>query len=187
MKVSELVEKVGKVKSENMKSNMLKELLKVKEYVSVIEKINLANVVVKVATHDHDSEGKELGFKINSCTKYIFHVMGMIELYTNLEIDRKNVFNEYDELSKTGLLNEITGLIGKDEIEECHAYLEMVWGDALQNYFTPAAFIKEQVERFGTLAGVTLSPIFEQATKALENLDDEKVKQITDAIGKLRK
>ena len=184
MKVSELVEKVGKVKSENIKSNMLKELLKVKEYVSVVEKINLADGVVRVSIHEHDKDGKEIGFRINSIAKYIFHIMGMIELYTNIEIDRKNVFDEYDLLSKSGLLSEITELIGKDEIEECHAWLEMAWNDALQNYFTPAAFIKEQVERFGTLAGVTLSPILEQAAKALENLDDEKVKAIVDAIGK---
>ena len=187
MKVDELVKDVEKIKSESSKLNILKENLKIKEYVSVADKINLADRVVEASVYKHDSDGNRLEFKVNSVSKYIFHIMGIVGLYTNLELDDKNVIKEYDMLNKTGILNKITEIIGKDEIDECHAFLEMVWGDALQNYFTPAAFIKEQTKRFGTLAGVTLSPILERATKALENLDDKKINQIIDVIGKLKK
>ena len=158
-------------------------MLNVKSYVSIAKKIDLADRVVKAATNERDNAGNVVGFKVNSLTKYLLHVLGLIELYTDIEIDYNKAIEEYDLLNSNGFIEIILKQIGEKEIAECQLCLDMVWGDVIQNTLSPQAFIKEQVTRFGNLAGTTLSPMIEGLTKAVEGLDDEKVKAIVEAIG----
>lgn len=184
MKVSYFVKKAKKVTNDNIKEKRINGMLNVKHYVSIAKKIDLADNVVKAATTERDKDGNVIGFKVNSLTKYLLHVLGLIGLYTDLEIDYSNAIEEYDLLNSNDFISMIIRQIGESEIAECQLCLDMVWNDVIQNTLSPQAFIKEQVTRFGTLAGATISPMIEGLTKAVEGLDDEKVKAIVEAIGK---
>ena len=183
MKISDFVKEVNKVSNDSMKEKRIKTMLNVKPYVSIADKINLAENVTRAATNEVDKNGNIIGFKINSLTKYLLHVLGLVGLYTDLEIDYKNAVGEYDLLNSNGLIATIIKQIGENEIAECQLCLDMMWNDMIQNTLSTHAFIKDQVTRFGTLAGATLSPMIESLAKAVDGLDDEKVKAIVDAIG----
>lgn len=191
MKIKEFIDAVNetnaKVVNEKIRTTKINDLLKTKSYVGVVDKINLAEKVTVVSIHSHDEAGNVNGLKINSVSKYILHIMGLIELYTDLEIDTNNLLAEYDLLNSNGLIETIINSIGEKEITECQMFIEMVWNDAIQNELTPQAFIQSQVTRFGTLAGATIAPVIEGLSKSLENLDEDKVKMIMDTLGNMRK
>lgn len=181
MTVKEFVEDISEVTIDSLKEKRINSILKPKKYVSIVDKINLADKVSKAATHEFDKDGNIIGFKINSLTKYILHVMGLIELYTDIDVDRANILKEYDLLNENGLIEVIVNLIGEHEIAECQMCLNMIFDDTIQNEMSTEAFVKSQVERFGTLVGTTLSPalnvISEQLSKFSPEQIDEVIKQ----------
>lgn len=187
MKIKDFVNEVNKVANESIKTNRINGMLKTKNYISVAQKIDLADRVTKVTTHKYDNAGNAIGFEVHSPSKFLLHTMGLVDLYTDLDVDMSNIMDEYDLLNSNGLIEVILNSIGETEIAECEMFLDMIWHDTIQNELSPYAFIQNQVTRFGTLAGVTMSSVLEGLTKAIENLDDDKVRVIVDALGNMRK
>lgn len=178
MKIQEFVDEALKVTNDSIKEKRINSMLKTKSYVSIIDKINLADRVTKAATHEFDKDGNIVGFKVNSLTKYILHVMGIIEMYTDLEINNGNILAEYDLLNENGLIEIIVKSIKEQEIAECQMCLDMVFNDAIQNEMSTEAFIKRQVERFGTLVGTTLSPALTVIGEQLSKISPEQIDAI---------
>ena len=54
----------------------------------------------------------------------------------------------------------------------------MKFADEMQNKLSTEAFISNQVERFGVLAGTVLSPIIESFTTAINNLTPEQTEKV---------
>ena len=50
------------------------------------------------------------------------------------------------------------------------------------NKYENHAFIADQVDRFGTLIGVTLKPVLDKLATELENMDDEKITKLSKAL-----
>lgn len=185
MNVKEFIEESKKISNDSIKESRDKSLLNVKEYVGFAEKIALADRVVKICTNQVPEEDGSVGeFKINSATKYLLHVLGIIDLYTDLDIDYSNAISEYDMLAKDDYISKIIQLIGEREITECQMLLDFVYNDSIQNNLSPHAFIHSQIERFGVLTGSTIAPAIDALTKALENMDDKQIDKIVKAIGK---
>ena len=177
MKVKEFVEECNKVANDSIKASRISSYLKVKPYVNFLNKVDLANRVVKRSVYDLDENGI-LSINVKSEVKYILHVMGMIELYTDLDINYENILEDYDLLNQSGLLMEIVKLIGDKEVGECQMLLDMKFTDEMQNKLSTEAFISSQVERFGVLAGTVLSPIIESFTTAINNLTPEQTEKV---------
>lgn len=177
MKVKEFVEECNKVANDSIKASRISSYLKVKPYVNFLDKVALANRVVNRSVYDLDENGI-LGINVKSDVKYILHVIGMIELYTDLEINYENILEDYDLLNQSGLLVDIFKLIGDKEVGECQMLLDMKFADEMQNKLSTEAFISNQVERFGVLAGTVLSPIIESFTTAINNLTPEQTEKV---------
>lgn len=178
MKVKEFVEECNKVANDAIKASRISSYLKVKPYVSFLDKVTLANRVVKSSVYDLDENGIPVRINVKSDVKYLLHVMGMIELYTDLEVNYENILEDYDLLNQSGLLVDIIKLIGDKEVSECQMLLDMKFADEMQNKLSTEAFISNQVERFGVLAGTVLSPIIESFTTAINNLTPEQTEKI---------
>lgn len=181
MTIKDFVQEANKVANDSIKAKRIDGMLKTKKYLNIASKIDLSDKITSAALTKKDADGNE-EFHINSVTKYILHVMTMVDLYTDLEVDFKNLLAEYDLLNENGLLEVILSQIGEKEIAECQMFLDMAWNDRIQNELSTHAFISKQVDRFGTLAGVTLSPVIASLTKTISELDDDKVKQIVEAV-----
>lgn len=183
MTVKEFLEDLNKVTGKTVKEERMKKNLNVKQYVSFIDKVNLAERVVYHSTHDFDQEGNVVGdITINSISKYLLHVMGIIDMYTDLDINYGNLVEDYDLLNVNGMIQEIVTLIGEKEIAECQMLLDMKLGDFMQNKLSVYSFVRDQVERFGTLSGITLSSIKEGFTNAVDSLTPEQVEQFASAF-----
>lgn len=183
MTVKEFLEDLNKVTSKTVKEERMKKNLNVKQYVSFIDKVNLAERVVYHSTHDFDQEGNVVGdITINSISKYLLHVMGIIDMYTDLDINYNNLVEDYDLLNVNGMIQEIVTLIGEKEIAECQMLLDMKLGDFMQNRLSVYSFVRDQVERFGTLSGITLSSIKEGFTNAVDSLTHEQIEQFANAF-----
>ena len=177
MKIKEFVEECNKVANDSIKASRISSYLKVKPYVNFLDKVALANRVVNRSVYDLDENGI-LSINVKSDVKYILHVIGMIELYTDLEINYENILEDYDLLNQSGLLVDIFKLIGDKEVGECQMLLDMKFADEMQNKLSTEAFISNQVERFGVLAGTVLSPIIESFTTAINNLTPEQTEKV---------
>ena len=57
----------------------------------------------------------------------------------------------------------------------------------MTNQYETHSFISNQVERFGTLIGVTLKPVLEKISEQIENMSDEDVDKFTNKVEKLLK
>ena len=137
MTVKEFLEDLNKVTGKTVKEERMKKNLNVKQYVSFIDKVNLAERVVYHSTHDFDQEGNVVGdITINSISKYLLHVMGIIDMYTDLDINYGNLVEDYDLLNVNGMIQEIVTLIGEKEIAECQMLLDMKLGDFMQNWYS---------------------------------------------------
>lgn len=184
MTVKEFLEDLNKVTGKTVKEERMKKNLNVKQYVSFVDKVNLAERVVYHSTHDFDQKGNVVGdITINSISKYLLHVMGIIDMYTDLDINYNNLVEDYDLLNVNGMIQEIVTLIGEKEIAECQMLLDMKLGDFMQNKLSVYSFVRDQVERFGTLSGITLSSIKEGLANAVASLTPEQIEQFASAFG----
>lgn len=182
MTVSEFIEKRNNIKADRLKPKI--EL--VTSYLSFTEKLELVKRVTDCSMFEIDEKGKKTGkVSINSIFMYLFFTLSIVDKYTNLDIKFNDVHNEYDLLKKNGLLDEIVcldlnnpGLIPINEYSELKSYLDMETNDILQNNLSMQSFISNQVERFGTLIGITLEPVIDKLTNAIENMDDKQIENI---------
>ena len=73
-------------------------------------------------------------------------------------------------------------MIPEKEITEFKMICDMKKSDMLQNKYENHAFIADQVDRFGTLIGVTLKPVLDKLATELENMDDSKIEKLSKAL-----
>ena len=78
-------------------------------------------------------------------------------------------------------------LIPASEISELRSMIDLKQRDEMTNQYETHSFISNQVERFGTLIGVTLKPVLEKISEQIENMSDEDVEKFTNKVEKLLK
>lgn len=189
MKIIDFVEGYNKTTT-NLKDRYLKEKLEIRNYISFADKCDLAERVIKATTFEKDLNGENTGnIKINSISRYLLFTLSIIDIYTNLEVDFNNVISEYDLLKSNGLLDLFIGaeysLIPNEEFCEAQTLLNIYLDDILQNNMSTQAFIQNQVTRFGTLIGVTLSPIMDKLADNINSLDEKTVEKMGKQLDKM--
>lgn len=203
MYIKEFVEKYNAIATDRLKEDYLNDNLHIKTYLPFLKKDAIARVVVDRSTYKYENYTKEDGaigsrktdeIKVNSVAQYILFCRVVIENYTNLEVETEGFFEEYDLLKQSGLLDKL--MVGNDieqplipmsEISELRTLVDMKQKDEIFNNGTPQSFISGQVERFGTLLGVTLKPIMEKISEQLENITEEDVEKFANKFEKVVK
>lgn len=115
MKINEFVQKVSENKAKlynkadkNALSNFIKQTLNIKSYISIKEKKQLVeDIVSETIIYENGL------LKFNGIDQYIVYAMKCIEAYTDLELSN-DIEDDYDELSKTGLLEAITSTFAEE-------------------------------------------------------------------------
>lgn len=169
---------------DQLKENLVKSVMK-PHYVSYEMKITICEMIIDNSYYKKDAEGNKTNkLHINSPAQFMLYHMNLINQYTSITIDFSNVLEEFNLLNESGLLDIIFSRIPEKEVKEFRMILDMVENDTLQNEYETHAFISNQVERFGELAGATLSPLLEIIGKNLENLDEKKLEKILNKVMK---
>ncbi len=69
--------------------------------------------------NDGNTQSRKTGnIKLDSVVQYLLFNRIIIEYYTNLEIETKGFYEEYDMLCQNGIMEQIASLIPKEEINE---------------------------------------------------------------------
>lgn len=203
MKIKEFVENFNNIDTNSLKWRYIKDNLEIKTYLPVLTKDTLATLLVEKTIYEYEKYIDENGevkqrqtnrIEINSNAQRILFCRLVVENYTNLEVETSTFFEEYDLLKESGLLNmlmshteEEPSLVPVEELIELHKMIENKQNDIIFNHSTPQAYISDQIERFGTLLGVTLTPILEKISKSIEEIDEKDVEKISSKINKLIK
>ena len=178
MKIKEFTEKYNAIATDRLKEDYLNNNLHIKTYLPFLTKVTLADKLARVTTLDKDTGN----INIKSDVNYLLFCRTIIEQYTDLQVETEGFYDEYDLMNESGLLDKIMQMIPEKEIAEFKMICDMKKSDLLQNKYENHAFISDQVERFGTLIGVTLKPMLDKLATELENMDDEKITKLSKAL-----
>lgn len=165
---------------DSLKEQYIKDNLKIIPYVPYVVKGSLADSLLKIIMVDEDGN-----VRVNSYVEYLLLTRIFIEQYTNLEVETEGFFEEYDALKKSGLFDLLfiwtddkPPLIPYAEMEEFKFIINEKKKDIMTNKYEIHSFIKEQVERFGKLANVTLNPIVDAVSKLIEDVPEEDINKV---------
>lgn len=178
MKIKDFVEKYSVIATDRLKEDYLKDNLHTNAYLPFLTKVTLADKLAKVTTLEKDTGNVNIKSDVN----YLLFCRTIIEQYTDLQVETEGFYEEYDLLNESGLLDKIMQMIPEKEIAEFKMICDMKKSDLLQNKYENHAFIADQVDRFGTLIGVTLKPVLDKLTTELENMDDSKIEKLSKAL-----
>lgn len=186
-----------------MQENYIEENLVITPYLSFIKKDSLAGKLVDISTYvfeDYTKEDGNIGrrktnkIEVNSTGQYLLFCRLVIENYTNLTVETEGFYEEYDALKECGLLDKLmvstetrASLIPMDEIAELRALIDFKQKDAIFNATEIHNYIGSQVERFGTLLGVTLKPVMDKIAENLENMTEQDVEKLSKKVDKVMK
>ena len=178
MTIKEFTEKYNAIATDRLKEDYLNDNLYIKTYLPFLTKVTLADKLAKVTALDKDTGN----INVKSDVNYLLFCRMIIEQYTDLQVETEGFYEEYDLLNESGLLDKIMQMIPEKEIAEFKMICDMKKSDLLQNKYENHAFIVSQVDRFGTLIGVTLKPVLDKLATELENMDDSKIEKLSKAL-----
>ena len=197
MRLLEFVERYNNMANQQLKDKFIKEKVKITPYVSIIKKDAYAQLIVDKTTFEqeaYDDNGttkyrKTDKIRVNSVAQYVQFCRAVIELYTDLEIDKddKGFIKEYDALKSSDLLDilmvgsdKADPLIPMSELSEFKTILTMKQSDTQFNETTTQAFISKQIERISDLANATLTPFMDVVSKKLDEIPKEELDKIVE-------
>ena len=183
MYIKDFVEKYNAIATDRLKEDYLNDNLHIKTYLPFLTKVTLADKLAKVTTLDKDTGNVNVKSDVN----YLLFCRMIVEQYTDLQVETEGFYEEYDLLNESGLLDKIMQMIPEKEITEFKMICDMKKSELLQNKYENHAFIADQVDRFGTLIGVTLKPVLEKISEQIENMSEEDVEKFTNKVEKLLK
>lgn len=166
-------------KTPEKQAEFIKEHVK-NNYIPYEKKADVAKAIVKASYYQRTKNRGEIEreeFHIDSVAKYMLTCLSMVDLYTDIERSKNEgkSLEEFNTLNGSGVLDLIIQNIDDRELKEFNMVLQMTCDDLMANEYENHAFIRAQVDRFGTLISTALSPI-------LEGLDLDKVKELIEQV-----
>ena len=180
MYIKEFVEKYNAIATDRLKEDYLNNNLHIKTYLPFLTKVTLADKLAKVTTLDKDTGNVNVKSDVN----YLLFCRTIIEQYTDLQVETEGLYDEYDLMNESGLLDKIMQMIPEKEIAEFKMICDMKKDDIIFNQSTPKAFVNQQIERITNIASVALKPVLDKLATELENMDDEKITKLSKTLEK---
>lgn len=189
--IKKFVEEYENRATDRLKEEYLNDYLEVKKYIPFVLKDALAASIVNTTCFEtvekKDIDGnvtrERTGrVKINSVLRRLLFYRCLIEQYTNLKVESEGFHEEYDLLNSLGILDKIIQMVPARELVEFSQIVDMKISDTVSYYNTPQKFVSDQVERLGTLIGVTLNPFLEKLTDQLGELDEEHIDKLAKIV-----
>lgn len=132
-------------------------------YIDFVTKNVYCDSIIKASTTVKDGDREFI--KINSTSRYVFFVMRLIQLYTDIELDNENIISEYDKLNEVGAINVLMSAIPESEYTEFETILNMKLDDFITNEYSVTALF------YNLKQGFNISE--EIINSVLENLKEQ--------------
>lgn len=169
MTVKEFVDKYNELQNDQLKEKQIESIIK-RNYAPITEKKAALDLMFNKCIKEKD--GVEY---VDSFLMQIGLMSVILALYTNIDCDNSNAFDNYDLLVKNEIYPMIICKIGEKEIKELkniYSYIE----ETFLNQQTFEAFFAKQITRFGELFGHISNSGLNALTKVLNN--EEKINKI---------
>lgn len=118
------------------------------KYVPFLEKVTKCKHIVDITMTDEKGV-----FNQRTPSRFLTFTMTMLTSYTDLEIDKEKIWEEYDKLDEIGALEHINAAIPPNEVNEFNTLLAMTVDDYMTNHRSIVAYfdqymneIKQQVD-----------------------------------------
>lgn len=176
MKVDTFLKLYNTKKTEEEKTATIAQIMN-NTHIGYADKVDRAGIIAQNSYHVKETgvDGVEREvFRQNSAAKYMLYSLTLVDLYTTLEIDFKQSLELFEKINGE-ILDMIIMSIDERERKEFQMLLDFACDDLLVNEYEPHAFIREQVERFGSLFGAIVAPV-------IENIDVSKIQEVMNKI-----
>ena len=175
MTVKEFVE--GYASAEN-KRGYVTNNLKVTDYASFNTKVAYAENIVKNTCLDESGDYREDSVQLDLMIDW-----STLRIYTDLQLDPQKVVEEYDMLSKSGLLNMLIDYISNETHEDSYKFTQIVYdkkSDLKNNVYEIHHFIARCIMNLSPL----VTPLLEQLGNLLSQVDTDAITDmVKDKIG----
>lgn len=140
----------------------------VTDYIDFLTKSVYCEKIIDVTCYIKDGERKIV--KINSANRYLFYIMRMIELYTDIELNQERIWEDYDKLNKAGAIGVIMAAIPKSEQSEFSTILNMKLDDFRDNVYSLEAIAYNFKESL-SLSEEVINSVIEDLKKQVETAE----------------
>ena len=189
-KVKSFVEEYEKCSNNDDKAKFLKSNLKTEKYISYADKLTLAENIINHSSYAMVREDGVLKqtdrIALNSPMRYILFVMTIVDKYTNIEVDFKNIMPDFDALNFNGLIEVVFEKVGDKETAEFNTVVDMVLNDFMANKYQFRNYISDTFSRFSGLVE-KCAPLIENITSKLDSMSEEDMEKLSGLIGKATK
>ena len=168
----------------NAMSNFIRDRLQINEYIPFNEKRKIVEMVVMQNLKEED------GVKhYDSIGSYMSFIIAMLISHTTLEMS-ENPFDDYDELSKNGLLEPIMGTFKKD-YDECETLLKATIVEKLEDNnlnVLVGKFLNNILKRFDAFGDVVKDKFGNVNLKDIigANIKEEDITKLIGVLDKLK-
>ena len=188
--VKGFVEEYEKCSNNDDKARFLKNKLKTEKYMPYADKMAIAENIVKHSSYKMIKEDGDLKqtdrIALNSPMRYILFVMTVVDKYTNIEVNFKNVMPEFDALNFNSLIEVIFEKVGDKEIAEFNTVVDMVLNDFMANKYQFRNYIDDTLSKISGLVE-KCAPLIDNIASKLDSMSEEDVEKLSGLLGKVTK
>ena len=188
--VKSFVEEYKKQVNDADKAKFLKNKLKTEKYMPYADKLALAENIVKSSSYAMIKEDDVLKqtdrIALNSPMRYILFVMTVVDKYTNIEVNFKNIMPEFDALNFNSLIENIFEKVGDKETAEFNTVVEMVLNDFMANKYQFKNYIDDTLLKVSGLVE-KCAPLIDNIANKLDSMSEEDVEKLSGLLGKVTK
>ena len=188
--VKSFVEEYEKQLNDADKAKFLRSKLKTEKYMSYADKLTTAENIVKSSSYAMVKEDGKLKqtdtIALNSPMRYILFVMTIIDKYTNIEVNFKNIIPDFDALNFNGLIEVIFEKVGDKEIAEFNTVVDMVLNDFMANKYQFKNYINDTLLKVYKMVE-KCAPLIDNIVNKLDNISEDDVEKLSGLLGKVTK
>ena len=112
------------------------------DYVGYLQKDAICEGIVRATSYLHDTDKEEHNVvRINSTMRYLFFIMKLIDIYTDIDINNDNIAADYDALNKVGAISVLIQSIPETEYKAFKTMLNMKLDDLRDNEYSITSMI----------------------------------------------
>lgn len=118
----------------------------VNTYVPFTKKANVCSRIVDATSKI--VVDKETTFRVNSPARYMLFALNLIDLYTDIDVDFKNITECFELLDAIGAIEYLIGGIPEREVKNFQMVHDMVLNDMMENTRSFAGYIDNKMTAF---------------------------------------
>ena len=164
--VRDFVNKYTKFSTTTAKESYLKTVVKFVDYINFEVVEVLCDQILAISCMD-----KNGNVKVDTCKKYIMYIYTIFNHYTNITVHSDKWLEEFNLLSKAGLVEAVCQLMPENLITTLDSILKMKTDDMMTNYYEPHAFISNQMIKYAPMIHGVIDKFLNGVEKISKEVD----------------